>query len=100
VDDAARQYRDLCVAVSVLGHLEPRTVDLLVSRGERMSAALLAEALSMRGRRAIYVDAPDFIATDGQHGGAAADLQRTTRGARRVLRPLIRRRIVPVVPGY
>src|SRR5690348_16742221 len=45
VDDAARQYRDLCAAVAVLGHLEPRTLDLLVSRGERMSAALLAEAL-------------------------------------------------------
>src|SRR6476659_5848259 len=40
VDDAARQYRDLCVAVSVLGHLDPRTVELLVSGGERMSAEL------------------------------------------------------------
>jgi aspartokinase/homoserine dehydrogenase 1 len=100
IDEAARQYRDLCVAVSVLGHLEPRTLDLLVSRGERMSAALLAEALSAHRRRAVYVDATEFIATDGQHGGAAPDLSHTTRAARRLLRPLIQRRVVPVVPGY
>src|SRR3954462_8186405 len=100
IDEAARQYRDLCAAVSVLGHLEPRTMDLLVSRGERMSAALLAEALSAHRRRAVYVDATDFIATDGQHGGAAPDLPQTARRARRVLRPLTQRRTVPVVPGY
>src|SRR5262245_4017176 len=82
IDDAARQYRDLCAAVSVPGHLEPRTLDLLVSRGERMSAALLGETLSTHRRRAIYVDATEFITTDGQHGGAAPDLARTTRQAR------------------
>lgn len=100
VDDAARQYRDLCAAVAVLGHLEPRTMDLLVSRGERMSAALLAEALAAHRRRARYVDATEFVVTDGQHGGAAPDLPATARSARRVLNPLIQRRIIPVVPGY
>src|SRR6185369_14606427 len=65
VDEAAREYRDLCAAVSVLRHLEPRTLDLLVARGERLSAALLAEAVSQAGRRAVYVDATDFVTTDG-----------------------------------
>ena len=100
VEDAAREYRDLCAAVSVLGHLEARTLDLLVSRGERMSAALLTEALNAGRRRASYVDAPDFVVTDGQHGGAAPDLPRSTRAARRLLRPLIQRRTIAVVPGY
>ena len=87
--------------VAVLGHLEPRTLDLLVSRGERMSAALLAEAISQAGRRrAVYVDATELVATDGQHGGAAPDLPRTRRAARRALQPLIARRTIPVVPGY
>jgi bifunctional aspartokinase / homoserine dehydrogenase 1 len=100
IDDAARQYRDLCAAVAVLGHLDARTTDLLVSRGERMSAAVVAETLSINRRRAAYVDATDFIVTDGQHGGAAPDLARTTSGARRMLRPLLQRGIIPVVPGY
>ncbi len=100
IDEAARQYRDLCAAVGVLGHLEPRTLDLLVARGERMSAALLAEALLAQRRRAVYVDATEFVITDGQHGGAAPDLPRTARNARRLLMPLIRRRVIAVVPGY
>ena len=41
----------------VLGHIPPRASDILVSRGERMSAALLAAVLSKSGRRAQYVDA-------------------------------------------
>jgi aspartokinase len=65
IDAAAREYRDLCGAVAVLGHLEPRASDRLVSRGERMSAAILAAALSRAGRRATYVDATEIIATDG-----------------------------------
>src|SRR5262245_12122733 len=100
VDEAASEYRDLCGAVSVLGHLEPRTLDLLVARGERLSAALLAEAVSQAGRRSVYVDATEFVATDGQHGGAAPDLARTKRAARRVLQPLLARRTIAVVPGY
>jgi len=100
VDEAAREYRDLCAAVAVLGHLEPRTLDLLVARGERMSAALLAEAVSQAGRRAVYVDATEFVATDGQHGGAAPDLARTKRAARRILQPLLSRRTIAVVPGF
>lgn len=100
VDDAAREYRDLCTAVSVLGHLEARTLDLLVARGERLSAALLAEAVSQARRRAVYVDATELVATDGQHGGAAPDLARTKRAARRRLQPLLARRTIAVVPGY
>ncbi|MBW8868427.1 MAG: aspartate kinase, partial [Acidobacteria bacterium] len=100
IEEAAKQYRDLCGAVAVLGHLEPRTTDLLVSRGERMSAALLAEALAGHRRRAAYVDATELVVTDGQHGGAAADLPATTRSARRLLNPLVQRRVIPVVPGY
>jgi aspartokinase/homoserine dehydrogenase 1 len=100
IDEAAREYRDLCAAVAVLGHLEPRTLDLLVARGERMSAALLAEAVSQSRRRAVCVDATELVATDGQHGGAAPDLARTKRAARRTLVPLIARRTIPVVPGY
>ena len=42
IDEATREYANLCKALEMLGHLEPRAQDLLVSRGERISAALLA----------------------------------------------------------
>jgi len=41
-DRAAREYREICRAVAALGHLSPRTSDVLVSRGERVAASIVA----------------------------------------------------------
>ncbi|MCC7010667.1 MAG: aspartate kinase [Acidobacteria bacterium] len=100
LDASAREYRDLCTAIGVLGVVEPRASDRLVSRGERMSAAILAAALKAGGHDARIVDAAELIRTDGQHGGAAPHLTETRRLARRVLRPLVAVGVTPVVPGF
>jgi aspartokinase/homoserine dehydrogenase 1 len=99
-DLAAREYRDLARAMASLGDVPARAADLLVSRGERLAAAILAATLSAAGRRAIYVDATEIVVTDGHHGRAAPDIPATRRRAARVLRPLLERGIVPVVPGF
>ena len=100
IDAAAREYHELLTAVAVLGHAEPRATDLLVSRGERMSARVLAAAVQTRRRRASYVDAIDIVSTDGQHGGAAPNLPLTTRRARQLLQPLIATGTIAFVPGF
>jgi aspartokinase/homoserine dehydrogenase 1 len=100
IDAAAREYRELCAAVGMLGHLEPRASDMLVSRGERLSAACLSAAVSAARRRASCVDAADIISTDGQHGSAAPSLPETTRRARRSIAPLLARGTVVVLPGF
>ena len=100
IDAAAREYRELCGAVALLGHLAPRVSDRLVSRGERTSAAILAGALQRAGGRAAFTDAVDIIATDEHHGSAAPNLHDTARNARRLLRPLLSNGIVAVVPGF
>ena len=101
IDASAREYRELCGAIAVLGHIPPRASDILVSRGERMSAALLAAVLSkqrtpgaVRGRR--QRSSPPTA----QHGGAAPNLPETGRRARRALRPLLAAGTTPVVPGF
>ncbi len=100
LDIAEREYHDLCTAVHVLGHLEPRASDRMVSRGERLSASILAVVLAGLGRKTAFVDGVDVIATDNQHGGAAPLIAESTRAARRVLRPLLAKRVLPVVPGF
>jgi bifunctional aspartokinase / homoserine dehydrogenase 1 len=100
IDAAAREYRGLCGAVALLGHVAPRVSDRFVSRGERMSAQILAAALQRAGRRAVYVDAADLVHTDDQHGGAAPNLADTTRDARKLLRPRLAHGAVAVVPGF
>ena len=100
IASAAREYRELCVAIGVLGHLAPRASDLLVSRGERMSAQILAAALTRSRRRAAYVDAAEVVVTDSHHGSAAPNLPATARLARRRIKPLIAAGTVAVVPGF
>ena len=97
---AAREYREICRAVAALGHLSPRTCDVLVSRGERVAAAIVAATLSAAGRAAARVDALDVVSTDGRHGAAAPDLAETRRRARKALPALLRQGITPVVPGF
>jgi aspartokinase/homoserine dehydrogenase 1 len=100
IDDAGREYRDICAAARVLGRLDPRTSDMLVARGERLSAAILAATLSASGIKNRYVDALDVVDTDGHHGGAAPLIAATARRARRIVQPLLRRRIITIVPGF
>lgn len=100
IDYAAREYRELCHASAVLGHLSPRASDLLASRGERMAVAILAACLAHNKRRATVVEAADIIVTDGHYGQATPTLAATRPLVRRALLPLIKRGITPVVPGF
>ncbi len=100
IDTSAGEYVDLCRAVGVLRHLAPRTRDALVSRGEQLSAALLAAAIGAVRRNATFIDALDVVRTDDVHGGAAPDMAATRSRAARTLKPLIKKGVVPVVPGF
>jgi aspartokinase/homoserine dehydrogenase 1 len=96
LDASVREYRDVCRAVAALGELSARASDLLVSRGERLSSALLAAVVP----RTRLVDPVEVVVTDGRHGGASPDLDATRLAARRVLGPLLQRGLTPVVPGF
>ena len=100
VDASAREYQGLCTAIGLLGSIAPQVSDRLVSRGERLSAQILAAALSRAHRRAVYVDAVEIVSTDGQHGAAAPLVPETMRRTRRVLAPLLSRGAIVVVPGF
>jgi bifunctional aspartokinase / homoserine dehydrogenase 1 len=90
----------LLSSLAVLKELTPRARDFIVSRGERLSARLLAAALNAAGVRARYVDATEVIFTDGPFGGASPNLMLTDLAARKVLRPLCTAGLTPVIPGF
>jgi aspartokinase/homoserine dehydrogenase 1 len=102
-EEIARSMQELgrlLSSLAVLKELTPRTRDFIVSRGERLSARVLAAALSAAGVRARYVDATEVVFTDGPFGGAAPNLMLTDLAARKLLRPLCAAGVVPVVPGF
>ena len=100
IEHAFAEVEPLAAGLRILRELTPRTTDYLVARGEQLSARMVAAALDCAGCPATYVDAAAVIQTDGTFGNASPDLARTERSARHVLRPLLARGVVPVVPGF
>ena len=100
IEASLRELELLASGLVVLRELTTRTSDLVVSRGERLSAPMFAAVLREQGRKAEVVDALEVVATDGPFGGAAPNLDRTDALARRRLRPLLADGVVPIVPGF
>ena len=100
IESAFADLRTLLHGVSSLRELTPRTRDFIVARGEQLSARLVVAGLQSRGVRAEYVDAAELILTDGKFGGAFPELPATDRAVRARLLPMLRRKILPVIPGF
>ncbi|MEO7363676.1 MAG: lysine-sensitive aspartokinase 3, partial [Gemmatimonadaceae bacterium] len=65
IDGSFDELRVLMDGVASLRELTLRTNDLIVARGERLSAMIVAAGLNALGKKAQYVDATDIIVTDG-----------------------------------
>ncbi|HEY0108298.1 MAG TPA: aspartate kinase, partial [Fibrella sp.] len=64
------ELEDLLRGVSLIRELTPRTMDLIMSFGERLSNLVVAECTKASGIAAAFCDARDLIKTDAQFGHA------------------------------
>src|SRR5437899_2771196 len=74
--------------------------DEIASYGERLSAALLAAALTGAGMAGGYVDSRHCLTTAATHGRANPLLPVTVERIRAALTPLLEDGLVPVLGGY
>ena len=95
------QLHSACQALAALrSDISAQTADSLVALGERISAWVLARFLQQSGSQAEFVRAEEVIVTDSNFGNAAPDMEETRKSCARVLLPLVKRGVVPVVAGY
>ncbi len=90
----------LCRGTAMLRELTPRSLDAISSLGERLSAPMIAGALSELGTPSEFVEATELIVTDSSHGGADPRMDRTRERSEARLRPLLQEGVVPVVTGF
>jgi bifunctional aspartokinase / homoserine dehydrogenase 1 len=90
----------LCRGTALLRELTPRSLDAISSLGERLSAPLVAGALSELGTPSESVEATELIVTDSSHGGADPRMDRTRERSEARLQPLLAEGVVPVVTGF
>ena len=87
--------------VSLLRELTPRSKDLILSFGERLSVLIAAAAIQDVGVESRpFTGAEAGIVTDDNFGEAYPDFAATRRGAKRALSPLLSKGSVPVVAGF
>lgn len=91
---------DLSQAISVLGELTPRALDLISGQGERCNARLIAAALRSGSIASEAIDATELIVTNDRYGDAAPIMDETGRRSRERLLPLLESGCVPVVTGF
>ena len=84
--------------VSLLRECSPRTLDLVMSFGERLSTTVASRLLADLDVETRLIDARDLILTDARHGTATVQFEHTYRRVRNALEPLPG--IVCVVPGF
>ena len=90
----------LVEALSVLGHLTPRSLDAIAAFGERLSSMLVATVLRVRGLDAEHVEARDVMITDAEFTRAEPQPERIAEAAREHLLPIVRAGRVPVMGGF
>ena len=87
--------------VSILRELTPRSNDLLLSFGERLSLVVVSAGLRQAGIAIEALTGGDAgIVTDDSFGEAGPEVTKTRRGVREKLLPLLTKGVVPVVAGF
>ncbi len=94
------ELASLVGALSVLGHLTPRSLDAIAAMGERLSSHLVVALFQKRGIPADLVDARDVMVTDDTFTRAEPQPDAIADAARTRLLPLLRQRRVPVMGGF
>ena len=91
---------ELVRGIAILGELTPRTADLVVSYGERLSSVMVTAAFAEAGLPAVHVDARDVILTDNHFGKATPDEPAIERALQAIVVPLVEAGEVPVMGGF
>jgi len=94
------ELASLAEALSVLGHMTPRSLDAVSAFGEQASSIMCAAAFCRLGISAVHVDARKIMITDDQFTRAEPQSDAIAEMARQHLIPIVRDGKVPVLGGY
>lgn len=101
VKDTLDNLQRVLTGISYLGELSPRSQDLVLSFGERLSAPILAGAIESLGVPSKHLTGLEAgILTDDRHAEARPLLEKTRKLARQRLCKILAAGEVPVVTGF
>ena len=97
----SEELEHLLHGIILLGEVTPRSMDYLISFGERLSINLVAYALLDLGSKSIPLTGKDIgIVTDSNFGEARPLMDTTRIRVSKTVEPLLAKKIIPVVGGF
>jgi aspartate kinase len=94
------ELASLAEALSILGHVTPRSLDAIAAFGEQASSQLVTALFQRRGIAAEHVDARDVMITDSAFMQAEPQPAAIAQRSRDLLVPMLREGKVPVLGGF
>jgi aspartokinase/homoserine dehydrogenase 1 len=91
------ELEEILHGVELIRECSPRTLDLVMSFGERLSCLLVAAYIRSRGKDAILLDARELVVTNDSFGSAAVNFERSYQRIDARLSPI---RSIAVIPGF
>lgn len=79
VKNMLNELEELLQGIYLLRELSKRTLDHVMSFGERLSCTLITEAFKDRGLDAVYLDTRTVVRTNARFGNAVVDFELTDR---------------------
>lgn len=71
------ELEDLLKGVFLVRELSTKTLDFILSHGERLNAYIIASAARFQGITSSFLDARTLVKTDSTHGNATVDFETT-----------------------
>ena len=101
IRDLTASLSQILTSVSYLKELTDRSLDLIASFGERLSAPLMWAALTSQGVKSIHLTGGEAgIVTTSDFGAAKPIMSITERKVKEKLLPLLNQGYTPVVTGF
>lgn len=100
IADLTERTLSLLRSVAILRECTPRSLDAIISYGERVSAPIVASVLTARGVEAEALSAEGLIVTDDAFGGANPIMDETRARVAKHLVPRTKYGTTPVITGF
>jgi aspartate kinase len=95
------ELKNVVLGMTHVGELTPRSRDLLLSFGERLSTPIMAAAIEAKGIKTKPLTGGEAgILTDENFGGAEPLMHVTEMQAKQVLEPILAEKVMPVISGF
>jgi aspartate kinase len=90
----------ICHGTSLVGDLTDKTVAKICSFGEKLSTLLIVNALNQLNIKNKMIESERVIKTDNNYLKAKVNVKATNIAAKKIIRPLIKHDIIPIITGF